>query len=145
MDVGTVKGKGMMKLCLSSTCSFSLPMCPHPWLTHVSPRAARHLTAHPSPPRYSWQFPQGRRHLCPFTLASTWEDPGRQRCGGEGCFHRSLGSWSPEQVQGKEPSEVTSCSVQTVHPDNSLLPAWHPYVTPPGLPCPFPCRITACV
>lgn len=39
-----------------------------------------HLITHPSSLRYSWQFPQGRRCLYPCTLASTWEDPGRQHC-----------------------------------------------------------------
>jgi len=118
-----VKGKGMMKLCPSSTRGFSLLTCPHPRLTQVPTTLFITSITPPSPPRQSWQFPQGRMRLCPCTLANPWEAPGRQRCG---VAPTGVTASVPRAGtrQGAQRGYLTQ-QVQTTHPDKSSLPAWH--------------------
>lgn len=56
---------------LPQFCLYIQPPDVAPSLDHPCPHhPVHHLITHPSSLRYSWQFPQGRRCLCPCTFAS---------------------------------------------------------------------------
>lgn len=76
-----MKGKGMIKLCPTSTYGFNLWTRPHALFSPV-PTTQFITSLHTLPLRViPGSSLRGGGHLCPHTLASTWEDPGRQRSG----------------------------------------------------------------
>lgn len=128
---------------LPRCCLWLQPPDVSPSLDHPYPHhPVHHLITCPSSLRYSWQFPQGRRYLCPCTLASTWEDPGRQHC-----RVVPTGVSAPIPRAGckvRNPARPPHAASSN-HPSRQLPAACVAFVTPPGLPCLLPCHITACV
>lgn len=81
MKAGAVTGKGMRNLCPTSTCGFNLWTRPHAPFSPV-PSTQSITSLHPLPLRViPGSSLRGGGHLCPHSLASTWEAPGRQRSG----------------------------------------------------------------
>lgn len=124
MKLGAVKAKGMTKLCPNSTCGFILLTYTHSQLTHVLTILCI-TSSHTLP-----------LHIIPGSSLRGGGvfDPAPSQALGRtqegsvvGWFSRESHHRSPKQVQGKGPSEATSCSKSkpSIQTNSSLLPAWH--------------------
>lgn len=140
MEAEAVKGKQMTKCCPSSVCTFSLLMCPHPWITHV-PTTLFITSSHTLPlcviPGSSHR---GGGVFVPVPLQAVLPVPlgGPRKTALQGDSHPQ----SRYKVRNPvRPPHAASSN----HPSRQLPAACVAFVTSPGLPCPFPCHITACV
>lgn len=62
----------------------------------------------------------------------------------QGGSHRSLSSHPQSRYKVRSPVRPPHAASSN-HPSRQLPAACVAFVTPPGLPCPLPCHITACV
>lgn len=131
----------MMKPCPSSVCGFSLLMCFHPWITHILTTLFI-TSSHALPLRViPGSSHRGGGVFVPVPLQALGTT---QQGSIAGWFPQESQLPSPEQVQGKEPLRPLHAASLN-HPSRQLPAACVAFVTPPGLPCSFPCHITACV
>lgn len=141
MEAEAVKGKEMMKCCPSSVCGFSLLMCPHPRITYIlTPCSSPHHT-----PFLSALFlavPTGEE--VSLSLYPCKHLGGPRKAALQGDSHRSLSSHPQSRYKVRNPVRPPHAASSN-HPSRQLPAACVAFVTPPGLPCPFACHITACV
>lgn len=97
----------MIKLCPTSTCGFNLWTCLHaPFSPVLTPGSSPHRT--PFPSALFLAVPSGEEGVCVPTPSRVLGRPREGSVAGWPPHEARL--WSPERVQGKEPSEATSRS-----------------------------------